>query len=278
MGGGMPSIQAPAYDPVEEYRNGVAALQAGKFKDAERDFDHVLDVAPRNADALFMMGLAKTGKGDLKGAARAYEKSLKIDPQQIRAARELAVTDAKLGQADKAQAQLTTLKARAAICADACADAPDLKAAIGAVEAALSPADAASVKPASLIFGDPAHGDRSYVQAVRLINEGRYQEALTALREASAVFGPHPDVLTYMGYAHRKLHEYDQAEFYYRQALAVAPNHVGATEYYGELKVVRGDMAGAKHMLSRLEDICTFGCVEVEDLRRWIENPPPHAS
>jgi len=277
-GGGMPSVQAPLYDPVEEYRNGVADLQAGKFKEAERDFDHVVEVAPKNADALFMLGMAKTGRGDLKGAARAYEKSLRVDPGQIRAVRELAITDAKLGQADKAQVQLTALKAKAMTCADACAEAADLKAAIGAVEAAMTPAAAASIKPASLLFADPAHGDRSYVQAVRLINEGRYQDALTALREASSVFGPHPDVLTYTGYTYRKLKQYDQAESYYRQALAIAPNHVGATEYYGELMVVRGDIAGAKHMLSRLEDICTFGCVEVEDLRRWIESPPPHAS
>jgi tetratricopeptide (TPR) repeat protein len=282
MGGGgmsMPSVQAPTYDPVEEYRNGVGYLQTGKFKEAEHAFDHVLDVAPRNADALFMMGMAKTGRGDLKGAARYYEKTLKIDGGQIRAMRELAITDAKLGQADKAQAQLTALKAKAATCADACAEAADLKAAISAVEqATANPDAAASVKPASLLLGDPVHGDRSYVQAVRLINEGRYQDALAALREASAVFGPHPDVLTYTGYTYRKLHQYDQAEFYYKQALAIAPNHVGATEYYGELMMVRGDVAGAKHMLSRLEDICTFGCVEVQDLRRWIESPPPHAS
>jgi tetratricopeptide (TPR) repeat protein len=277
-GGGVPSIQAPAYDPVEEYRNGVADLQAGKFKDAQRDFDHVLYVAPKNADALYMMGQAKSGGGDLKGAAKYYEKALKVDGGQIRAMRELAITDAKLGQADKAQAQLAMLKAKAATCADTCADAADLKAAIGAVEASMSGDAAASMKPASLLLGDPAHGDQSYVKAVRLINEGRYQDALTALREASAVFGPHPDVLTYTGYTYRKLHQYDQAEFYYKQALAIAPNHVGATEYYGELMVVRGDMDGARRMLSRLENICTFGCVEVEDLRRWIENPPPHAS
>jgi tetratricopeptide (TPR) repeat protein len=283
MGGGMggmsaPAPQQPMYDPVEEYRNGIGDLQAGKFKDAQRDFDHVLDAAPRNADALFMMGMAKSGGGDLKGAARFYEKALKVDNGQIRAMRELAITDAKLGQADKAQAQLTTLKAKAATCADACPEAADLKAAIGAVEAAMTPDTAASMKPASLLLGDPAHGDQSYVKAVRLINEGRYQDALVALREASAVFGPHPDVLTYTGYTYRKLHQYDQAEFYYKQALAIAPNHVGATEYYGELMVVRGDVDGARHMLSKLENICTFGCVEVEDLRRWIENPPPHAS
>lgn len=276
--GGMPSVQTPRYDPVVEYRNGLADLRSGKFRDAERDFDHVLDAAPKNPDALFMMGMAKVGLGDLKGAARAYEKSLKADPGRVAAARELAITDARLGQTDKADVQLEALKARATTCADTCPEGPDLKAAIEAVEAAVGPKPAASTRPPSLLFGDPAHGDVSYVRAVRLINEGRYEDALVSLREASTVFGPHPDVLTYTGYAYRKLHRYDEAESYYRQALAVAPDHIGATEYYGELMVVRGDMRGARRMLARLESLCAFGCIEVEDLRRWIETPPPNAS
>jgi len=53
-------------------------------------------------------------------------------------------------------------------------------------------------------------------------------------------------------------------------ALAIAPNHRGATEYYGELKVERGDMAGAKKMLAELDRQCAFGCAEAETLRRWI--------
>ena len=51
----------------------------------------------------------------------------------------------------------------------------------------------------------------------------------------------------------------------------VAPNHKGATEYFGELKVERGDLAGARQMLARLETICHFGCAEAEELRRWID-------
>ena len=87
---------------------------------------------------------------------------------------------------------------------------------------------------------------------------------------AEKALGPHPDVLTYMGYTYRKLGQLDTAESYYKQALAIAPNHIGATEYYGELKVERGDIKGARQMLAKLDSICSFGCVEAEDLRRWI--------
>ena len=48
-------------------------------------------------------------------------------------------------------------------------------------------------------------------------------------------------------------------------------NHIGATEYYGELKVARGDVAGARLMLARLDKICAFGCADAEELRRWID-------
>jgi Tfp pilus assembly protein PilF len=86
------------------------------------------------------------------------------------------------------------------------------------------------------------------------------------------VFGPHPDILTYEGYAWRKKGDWNRAETYYRQALAIAPQHRGATEYYGELKVERGDLAGAKLMLTKLDGICAYGCAEAEELRRWIDH------
>jgi tetratricopeptide (TPR) repeat protein len=269
----MPSISTPTYDPAVEYQQGLAALQAGKFRDAQSHFNNALEVDGRNTDALFMLGQAKAGLSDWKGAQRAYERDLKVDANQIAARRELAVVLAKEGQADQAKAQLDILQKRAVTCGDTCADSADLKAAIAVVQAALTPKTALNVRPPSLLL-DQAAGDRSYVQAVRLINQGRYEDALAALRTAQQVFGPHPDVLTYTGYTYRKLHQYDKAESYYRQALAIAPNHVGATEYYGELMVERGDIAGARRMLAKLETVCSFGCVETEDLRRWIEKGP----
>jgi TolA-binding protein len=138
-----PHFDDQNYDPTVEYRKGLADMQAGRFKEAEVDFDHVLEVDTRSPDALYMLGMARVGHGDFKGAARAYEKALKVDPKRIDPARELAITDAKLGQADKASVQLGGLKARAATCADACPEASDLKAAISAVEAALTPKAAA---------------------------------------------------------------------------------------------------------------------------------------
>ncbi|HYE46514.1 MAG TPA: tetratricopeptide repeat protein [Caulobacter sp.] len=274
-GGGSPSPSAsgPAYDPAAEYQKGVDAISAGKWKDAQRAFGRVTEAAPKVPEGWFMLGFAKAGGGDLKGARKAYEKAVKLKPDDIAARRELGVTLAKLGEVDKARAELTALEARAAACAGACPDAALLTLSIAEIKGALAPAPAAAA-PAPLsslrLAPSPAEGDLAYARATGLINEKRWDEAWVALGEAKRAFGPHPDVLTYQGYVQRRLGRLEVAESYYRQALAIAPDHRGALEYYGELHVVRGDAAGARRLLARLEEACAFGCPEAEELRRWI--------
>ena len=126
----------PGYDPNVEFRKGAAALKAGDYKMAQVEFGKVLYMAPTNSDVLFALGVADVNLGDLAGGANAFERALKWNPRQIGAARELALTDLKLGQADKADLQLAALKTRAAKCGGACHEAADLKDAIDAIETA----------------------------------------------------------------------------------------------------------------------------------------------
>lgn len=266
-GGEMPSASTPTYDPAAEYVKGVEALNAQKYKDAERAFTRVVSVLPRNAEAWRLLGIANAGQNDLKGARRAYEKAVKLEPESIEAHRGLGVALAGLKDA-KAQDQLDWLRARAQTCGT-CGEASALATAVKAVESAI--AGSAVAASGALLFAGPAAGDRAYVAAVSLINERRYDEALTALAAAREALGPHPDILTYQGYTWRKKGQLDRAEAYYRQALAIAPQHRGATEYYGELKVERGDLPGARVMLARLDRLCAYGCAEADTLRRWVD-------
>ncbi len=271
MGSDTPSVSTPRYDAAKEYQKGVDALKASDFKAANTAFNHVLEVAPKDLNTLFLSGFTKVNLQDFKGARDAYKKALAVDKNHIKAREGLAVAYYKLGDKENADKELTTLKERAAACADTCAEAAELKASIAAVEAAANTPGQQSMleRPASLLVEARA-GDAAYMTAVNQINRADYTDALSSLQDAEVALGPHPDVLTYIGYTYRKLGRYDMAEDYYRQALAIAPNHIGATEYYGELKVERGDLAGAKQMLAKLDSLCSFGCVEAEDLRRWI--------
>ena len=290
-GGGMPSggsgggyggySQQPQYDPTQEYERGTAALQAGKYRDAETAFQHVIDATPKAANAWLMLGESRAGAGDEKGAEKAYEHSVKLDDTSIDAHRELALSLIKMKQPDKANAELAALKSRAATCGDTCPDAADLKAAISAVQSAMPPTGSPSASlaaPFGLSVATPEAGDGAYVRAVSLINERRWDDALAALAKAEAAIGPHPDILTYKGYVWRKKGDWTQAEGFYRQALAMDPGHRGATEYYGELKVLEGDMSGARAMLAKLDSACAFGCAEAEELRLWIAHGGDPAS
>ncbi len=262
-GGSDMGSSGPQYDPVAEYQKGIAALQASKYAEAERAFSRVTQAAPKAPEGWFLVGFARAAQNDFKAARKAYERAAKLKPEDIDTRRELALTLIRLGETDKAKAELDVLKARDTTCAGKCPESAALRTAVTKVEAAL--AAPAPTPTSSLLFGDPSGGERAYVAAVGLINERRWPEALAALDAASRVVGPHPDIFTYRGYVLRRMGQLDEAEGWYRAALAIAPNHRGATEYYGELKILRGDIAGARVMLSRLEKQCTYGCPEAEE-------------
>jgi tetratricopeptide (TPR) repeat protein len=270
-GGSAPSQSAPQYDPAAEYAKGVAALQARDFKTAKKAFDRVLPFAPKDANTHYLAGLSRTGLEDWKGAKKYLEKAVKLDPELIGAHRELGVTYAKLADKPGAEATLGALQAKATACGGTCAKATEIKAAADAVSAALAGGTTTgAIAPGGLLFANAAQGDGQYLAAVGLINEARYEDAIATLKTAQQSFGPHPDILTYLGFANRKLKRFDVAESYYKAALAAAPGHRGATEYFGELMVERGDMTGARRMLAKLDAQCRFGCAEAEELRAWI--------
>jgi tetratricopeptide (TPR) repeat protein len=267
-----PSISAPGYDPAAEYQKGMEALKVHKYADAKKSFTKVYSDAPRDPNLNLVLGVSLMGLEDYKGAQKYLERAVKLDSKMIVAHEQLGMTYAKLGQRDKAEAELATLKQLQAACGTSCPDADSLARAVGSVSGALGQPQAMIKGPGELLFASTGEADTAYIDAVSLIHEHRYQEALASLQKAKSVFGAHPDILTYLGFANRKLGHYAVAQDYYLQALAAAPKHKGATEYYGELLVERHDLKGAKAMLTRLDNICTFGCAEADELRQWIKD------
>jgi Flp pilus assembly protein TadD len=62
------------------------------------------------------------------------------------------------------------------------------------------------------------------------------------------------------------------AEQHYKAALVINPLHLGALEYYGELMLMKNDLAGAEALLKRLEAACVSDCEEAHDLKKDIAN------
>jgi len=274
-GGGLSSGSRGApqqvYNPVQDYQDGLTLLRANEFKKADRKFNSVLKATKRNASANYYMGVAKVGQGKDKSSIRYFKAAAKYQADLYEAHSGLGKAYAKTGKTERAQGVLTNLQAANAEC-NGCANASRIQTAITQVEAAIS----GGVTKTSFLspYGVDSI-DAQYFAAVALINQGEYQTAFNNLALTEAAAGPHPDITTYMGYSQRKLGNYDLAKTYYAMALEVAPNHKGANEYLGELYVETGELGLAKAQLAKLETICSFGCIEENELRGWIVDALP---
>ena len=53
---------------------------SGKYDEAIEEFEKVVKINPKNADAYFNIGMVKEAKNDSSGAKKMYEKTLEIIP------------------------------------------------------------------------------------------------------------------------------------------------------------------------------------------------------
>ncbi len=133
----------------------------------------------------------------------------------------------------------------------------------GPVLAAGGSSDAFQPKPA-------AGWTAEYDTAVKAINAGRYQDAITLLENVVTQQPKNADALNYLGFAHRKLGNKDKSLGYYQAALTNDPNHRGAREYLGELYIQMGDLPKAEEQLATLAKLCPSGCPERNELNAAI--------
>ena len=121
-----------------------------------------------------------------------------------------------------------------------------------------------------------------YEIAVKMINKAKkfekknktdkaqkhYKKAIGYLLKHYKKFPADPNTLNYLGFTHRKVGDYENAEIYYSMGLELDPKHVGINEYMGELFVATNRIEKAKERLAVLKD-CK--CKEYKDLKLVIE-------
>jgi len=114
----------------------------------------------------------------------------------------------------------------------------------------------------------PIKSDPAWLTESRAsIKAEKYDQAIKQLQAANETSSA--DWNNLLGYSLRKKQTPDLvgAEKYYQAALKIDPNHRGALEYYGKLKLINNDLPGAEALLARLDKVCTFGCEEYSDLK-----------
>ena len=95
-----------------------------------------------------------------------------------------------------------------------------------------------------------------------------YKKAIGYLLKHNKKFPADPNTQNYLGFTHRKVGDYENAEIYYSMGLELDPKHVGINEYMGELFVVTNRLDKAKERLAVLKDC---NCKEYKELKLVIE-------
>jgi tetratricopeptide (TPR) repeat protein len=95
----------------------------------------------------------------------------------------------------------------------------------------------------------------NYADAVDFLNKVRIQDER---------------VLTYLGFATRKLGDHRRALDLYGRALALNPDYVVARAYLGEAHLTQGDVGAARRELAEIAVRCGTGCAEHVELAAEI--------
>jgi tetratricopeptide (TPR) repeat protein len=112
--------------------------------------------------------------------------------------------------------------------------------------------------------------DPDFAAGKRAIGAGNWEEAIKLLTNAGLRDARNADIQNYLGYAFRRLRQFDPAIRHYQQALILNPRHRSAHEHLGEAYLALGDPPKAKEHLAALEKICLIPCDEYDDLKRAI--------
>jgi tetratricopeptide (TPR) repeat protein len=107
-----------------------------------------------------------------------------------------------------------------------------------------------------------------YKAARAMLLDGQYEEGIAAFLALGR--DEHPDVANYLGYAHRKLGQYDQSKVWYEKALASDPKHTRTLQYYGMWHLEQGNKLKAEDHLERIQVICGQGCEDYRLLKEAI--------
>jgi tetratricopeptide (TPR) repeat protein len=96
-----------------------------------------------------------------------------------------------------------------------------------------------------------------------------YEKALKYLLKSNADFPAQADTLNLLGFTHRKIGDFENAEIYYELGLLLEPNHFGINEYLGELYVQTNRIEKAKERLKVLQNC---NCKEFKELKNAINS------
>ena len=220
-------------DPVSFYYRGLAEYKTGKIADAEKSFNAVVKLSPKDSLSLYYLGQIAVAKGDLDGAIAALNRATVNDPRLPAAwtlltsaylRRAAAATDAAKSDAD----YLNAVRAgEGLIKVRTDADAITLfgQALIGAKQYARA---ATALERATA--GSDANEVAFYLLGVAHSRVKNFPKAIAALERAAEKKPDDVNVYRELGYAYEVTKQYAKALGAYQKGLNLVPNDTDLKE------------------------------------------------
>jgi len=219
-------------------RKGLKAHQAGDLTTARKFYEEVLQHAPRDADALHLLGMVNAQEGDFEAAVDKIRYALEIDPDNALFHNHFANSLKALGQYDKAMFHYKRALELVPDYAEVHNNLGGLYQKIGDTENALRQyAKALSINPAYIT----AHENLGAL----FMRQGKFDEAR---RQYNNVLELHPTSVNahyQLGTIALQKNDLQQAEINFKKVLKDSPDHTFALNNLGVLYLKRGELQKA---------------------------------
>jgi tetratricopeptide (TPR) repeat protein len=226
-------------DPLMLYYRGIAEYKTGRTADAEKSFNAVVKINPKDALSLFYLGQIGLAKNDLEGAIASLNRATVNDSRLAGAW--MLLTSAYLRRAatsnDPAKAEADYLSAVRAgeglikVRTDAEAVTLFGQALIGSKQYARA---AAALERAAA--GPDATGVTLYLLGVAHSRATNFPKAIAALEAAAKKSPDDINVYRELGYAFEVMKQYAKALGAYQKGLSLAP---GDTDFQASIERVK---------------------------------------
>jgi predicted TPR repeat methyltransferase len=217
----------------------VRLHQQGRLEQAQAMYRRVLDLDPRQFDALHLLGVIERQRGAPVRAVELIEAALRIDPQQARAHCNLGAALQDLGRTDDALASYEAALRLDPAYALAWDNRGNTLRRLGRLAEALDSYERA-------LGINPALADAWCHRAIALHELGRHADAVASAEQALATRPAYADAFVALGHALQALDHHGDSVDAYDRALALAPQ-AGTWCARGAALKKSGDLAGALH-------------------------------
>jgi predicted TPR repeat methyltransferase len=222
----------------------VRLHQQGRFEEAQGLYRRVLEAAPRQFDALHLLGVIERQRGRPAHAVEFIQEALRTDPHQARAHCNLGAALQDLGRVDEALASYEAALRLDPAYALAWDNRGNTLRRLGQLQAALDSYERA-------LGISPALAEAWCHRAIVLHDLGRHADAAASAEQALATRPTYADALVALGHALQALDHHAASVDAYDRALALAPLAADTWCARGAALKKSGDLAAALHSYER---------------------------